>query len=78
MPTQQPRAINKNNRSSSETVERLRVWHRQEFPSVYAIQSQASSEECSGFIFLFFYFIFQDPFSHKPKKSSWLRLIKRR
>lgn len=49
MPTQQPRAINKNNRSSSETVELLRVWHRQEFPSVYAIQSQASSEECSDF-----------------------------
>lgn len=30
MPTQQPRAINKNNRSSSETVELLRVWHSQE------------------------------------------------
>lgn len=64
MPTQQPQAINKNNRSSSETVELLRVWHSQEFPSVYAIQSQASSEECSGFLF------FQDPFSHKPKKSG--------
>lgn len=65
MPTQQPRAINKNNRSSSETVELLRVWHSQELPSVYAIHSQASSEECSGF-----FFFFQDPFSHKPKKSG--------
>lgn len=64
MPTQQPRAINKNNRSSRETVRLLSVWHSQEFPSVYAIQSQASSEECSGFSF------FRILFPINPRKAD--------